>query len=95
MDNPNGYPQNAGPGLVQVSNGLGTSWVLPEGVPYKDILKDDILPDTQRSSTRLEELVTAQAAEIKKLRLEMDEIKALIKDSHSRQVNGAGYWDEQ
>lgn len=59
----------------------------------------DPMPETQRSDSLAQEVVelrnvvSAQAQEIQRLRTEMDEIKALINDSRSRQLNGAGYWD--
>ncbi len=51
----------------------------------------DISPPTQRSlDTEVKEL----RAEINKLRDEMDQLLAKIGEARSRQVNGAGYWEE-
>jgi hypothetical protein len=67
----------------------------------------DPMPETQRSfdaETEIRALcktVREQAEEmqaqyrlIEKLRAEMDELHGMIQDNRSRQLNGAGYWDE-
>ncbi len=80
--------------LVPGPNGV-SRWVLNE-----------TLPETQRSFDAEAEIralcktVREQAEEmqaqyrmIEKLRSEMDQLHVLIKENHSRQLNGAGYWD--
>ncbi len=103
MNNAVGVPA----GYVMQLDGNGiVSWVPPQLVGSITGTSSshhgiDPMPDTERSddSQSIEELadirnvVSAQAKEIQRLRTEMDEIKALIKDSRSRQLNGAGYWD--
>jgi hypothetical protein len=67
----------------------------------------DPMPETQRSFDAEAEIralcktVREQAEEmqaqyrlIEKLRAEMDELHGMIQDNRSRQLNGAGYWDE-
>ncbi len=97
-------PSTSKPGQVLRLNANGQHvWVDdPNPNAIASVRGIDPMPDTQRSDSTqnlaeeladMRNVISAQAQEIQRLRSEMDEIKALIKDSRSRQLNGAGYWD--